>query len=59
MNSMRIEPDIRDCAEAEIRVQHLSAAKAHEVLGWEPGFDLASGLQETIAWYQAFLGVRP
>lgn len=59
MNAIHIEPEIRDCAEAEIRVQHLSAAKAREVLGWEPGFDLASGLRETIAWYQAFLGVRP
>jgi CDP-glucose 4,6-dehydratase len=59
MNAMHIEPDIRDCAEAEIRAQHLSAAKAREVLGWEPAFDLASGLEETIAWYAAFLGDHP
>ncbi len=59
MNSMHIEPEIRACAEAEIRAQHLSAAKAREVLRWEPGFDLESGLKETISWYRAFLGAHP
>lgn len=59
MNSMHIEPEIQACAQAEIRSQHLSAAKARDVLGWEPGFDLESGLGETIAWYRAFLGAHP
>ena len=58
MNAVDVEPEIRSFAKGEIRSQRLSAAKAREVLGWEPGFDLESGLQETISWYQAFLGVR-
>ncbi len=59
MNATHLEPDIRDCARSEIRAQHLSAAKAREILGWEPSFDLRSGLVETIAWYAAFLGDHP
>ncbi len=55
MNSLDIEPEIQNSARAEIRSQHLSAAKAREVLGWEPGCDLETGLRETIAWYRAFL----
>lgn len=55
MDCPHIEPDIRNCAEGEIQSQHLSAAKARDVLKWEPQFDLGSGLSETIAWYRAFL----
>ncbi len=57
-NAMHLEPEIRDCAKAEIRVQYLSAAKAREILEWEPGFGLESGLEETLAWYREFLGTR-
>lgn len=56
MGYLYIEPDIRNCAEGEIRAQHLSAEKARNVLKWEPEFDLESGLRETIAWYRDFLG---
>ena len=59
MNACDLEPDIRDCADGEIRSQRLSAAKAREILGWEPRWDLTGGLTETIAWYEAFLGERP
>ena len=59
MNAEDIEPEIRASARAEIRSQHLSSAKAREVLGWEPGFDLECGLGETISWYRAFLGAHP
>lgn len=55
MDCPHIEPDIRNCAEGEIRSQHLSAAKARDALKWEPQFGLESGLSETIAWYRAFL----
>jgi CDP-glucose 4,6-dehydratase len=51
-----LKPDIRDCADGEIRNQHLSAGKARQVLSWQPEFDLESGLRETIAWYRTFLG---
>lgn len=56
MDCKHIEPDIRNCAEGEIRSQYLSAEKARKVLGWEPVFDLETGLRETIAWYRTFLG---
>lgn len=56
MGCEHIEPDILNCAEGEIRSQYLSAEKARKVLGWEPVFDLETGLRETIAWYRTFLG---
>lgn len=55
MGCAHIEPDIRNCAEGEIRHQHLSAQKAKKVLGWEPAYDLGAGLSETITWYREFL----
>lgn len=55
MDCTHIEPVIRNCAEGEIRSQYLSAAKARDILKWEPAFDLESGLCETMAWYRAFL----
>ena len=56
MNSS-LEPDIRDEASNEIRVQYLSAAKARETLGWSPRFSLDDAFTRTIAWYTDFLGV--
>lgn len=50
-----LAPDVRNAAQAEIRHQHLSAAKARTALKWRPEFDLRRGLRETIAWYRAFL----
>lgn len=58
MSCEDIEPDIRNCAEGEIRNQYLSAAKTMQVLGWEPQFDLEAGLRETIDWYRKFLAGR-
>lgn len=55
MNS-DLKPDIRNEATNEIRHQYLSAAKAHEMLGWHPLFTLDSGLEQTVAWYRNYLG---
>lgn len=55
MGCAHLTPDIRNCAKGEIRSQHLSAAKARNILKWEAAFDLESSLCETIAWYRAFL----
>jgi len=49
-----LTPDIRNEASNEIRHQYLSAAKARELLGWSPLFDLDGGLQRSIAWYVDF-----
>ncbi len=50
-----LKPDIRNEASNEIRHQYLSAAKARDVLGWHPSFDLDEGLSRTIDWYREFL----
>lgn len=50
-----LEPDIRNEPLNEIRSQHLSAAKARTVLGWQPLFTLEDGLTRTIEWYRALL----
>lgn len=49
-----LEPDIRNEASNEIRIQHLSAAKARQVLAWRPLFDLDEGLALTVDWYRGF-----
>jgi len=51
-----LEPEIRNQATNEIRHQYLSAAKARQLLGWKPLFNLDEGLLLTIDWYKAFLG---
>jgi CDP-glucose 4,6-dehydratase len=48
----KLKPEIRDEVKNEIRHQYLSAAKAREVLGWRPLYNLDSGLKETIRWYR-------
>ncbi len=60
MDAGHLEPDVRYAVEGEIHTQYLSAARAREVLGWTPEFDLEAGLRETITWYRAFLaGLQP
>ena len=49
-------PEILASAVGEIPHQALSAAKAKSILGWEPDYDLESGLRETIGWYRELLG---
>ena len=58
----RLEPDVRCEARNEIQHQYLSAAKARQMLAWNPHYTLAGALAETIAWYRnyfaALAGVR-
>lgn len=53
-----LQPDIRNTAANEIPHQYLSAAKARQLLGWTPHFNLLDGLRETIDWYCDFLAVK-
>jgi CDP-glucose 4,6-dehydratase len=46
--------EVRDEASNEILHQYLSAAKAREILRWQPLFSLGEGLRQTIEWYQSF-----
>jgi len=50
-----LRPDVRNEAHNEIQHQYLSAAKAREMLGWSPLYDLDGGLKKTISWYREFL----
>jgi CDP-glucose 4,6-dehydratase len=51
-----LEPDIRNEASNEIRHQWLSAERARKQLRWKPLFTLDQGLENTVRWYQEFLG---
>jgi CDP-glucose 4,6-dehydratase len=51
----KIDPDVRNTAQGEIRDQYLDAAKARKTLGWRASYDLDAGLSETVAWYRALL----
>ncbi len=53
-----VEPVIQNRAVGEIHDQYVSAVKARDALGWSPGYDLDTGLAETIDWYREFLVVR-
>jgi CDP-glucose 4,6-dehydratase len=50
-----LEPVVLGQASHEIRLQHLSAAKARELLAWAPLFTLEEGLTRTVSWYQNYL----
>lgn len=54
--SSGLRPEVRNEATNEIRQQYLSAAKARELLGWQPLFTLDEGLLRTIDWYKDFVG---
>jgi CDP-glucose 4,6-dehydratase len=55
-----LEPLVLGQADKEILCQHLCAARAREVLGWQPLFAFEEGLRRTVAWYSEFLGTgRP
>lgn len=58
MKKTHLNPIVLDQARAEIRDQSLSSQKAREMLGWKHEHSLESGLSETIAWYESFLGER-
>lgn len=50
-----IKPTILGEARNEIPHQYLDAAKARNVLKWQPTYTLEEGLEKTIAWYKNFL----
>jgi CDP-glucose 4,6-dehydratase len=54
MDAEHVEPVVLAEARAEIPHQYLSAAKARQVLGWRPAWDLDRGLRDTIDWYRRF-----
>jgi len=49
-----LQPLVQNQAKHEIKNQYLSAAKARQMLGWQPLFSMDEGLQHTIAWYRGY-----
>jgi CDP-glucose 4,6-dehydratase len=51
-----LKPDIRGTKkpDAEIDEQYLSSKRAKQELGWQPQFNLETGLKETIKWYEDY-----
>jgi len=50
----KLEPEILNKADNEIREQFLNADKARKILKWSPLFTLEQGLNKTIEWYRSF-----
>jgi CDP-glucose 4,6-dehydratase len=59
MNREDLEPVILNQAQGEIRDQHLSAAKARDVLDWRPRYTIDDALLETIEWYREYFSAVP
>ena len=49
-----LEPEVLGEASNEIKHQYLNAAKARDLLAWQPLFTLEEGLSRTIAWYSNY-----
>ena len=50
-----LTPLVLGGADDEIPEQHLSSAKAREVLGWKPAWSLDDALAQTVPWYRDYL----
>lgn len=54
-----LEPIILNTAKSEIQEQFVSGDKARKLIGWSPKHSLSAGLDETVAWYKAYLERNP
>jgi CDP-glucose 4,6-dehydratase len=54
----KLEPNILNEADNEIREQYLNPAKARNVLKWSPLFSLEDGLKKTITWYKNYFATE-
>lgn len=50
-----LKPQVLGEAKNEIKDQSLDATKAHNMLGWQPQWNLETGLSETVGWYRELL----
>jgi CDP-glucose 4,6-dehydratase len=58
MGLTEVAPVVLDTARNEIPAQSVSADRARKVLGWQPTYDLCTGLKDTIAWYRGFPSIH-
>lgn len=54
-----LRPEVLGEASNEIKHQYLDAAKARDLLDWQPLFTLEEGLSRTIAWYRNYFEANP
>jgi CDP-glucose 4,6-dehydratase len=55
-SGLDLEPEIQGTPRpGDIDRQYLDSTAAREELGWEPRWDLDSGLRETYSWYERYL----
>jgi CDP-glucose 4,6-dehydratase len=53
-----LELDVRNEASNEIPEQYLASGRARKLLpGWKPRFGITEGLERTVTWYRALLGL--
>ena len=53
-----LQPVVLDQAQHEIKNQYLDAAKARQVLNWQPLFTMQQGLRSSIDWYRHYFSDR-
>jgi CDP-glucose 4,6-dehydratase len=53
-----LQPVVLGQAQHEIKNQYLYAAKARQVLNWQPLFTMQGGLRRSIDWYRDYFGDR-
>ncbi len=58
MGKSSLIPKVLNEATNEIPRQYLDCSKARRMLDWQPEYTLEDGLQETIAWYKEYLGIK-
>lgn len=54
-----LDPDVRSGEGGETTHRYLSAAKAREVLGWQPRHTVEEAVILSVRWYREYLGAGP
>jgi CDP-glucose 4,6-dehydratase len=49
-----LEPKILNQNSLEVREQYMSCSRARTLLNWTPNYSMTQGLEETVAWYNAY-----
>ena len=54
MERLDLQPKILNEARGEITHQYLSAAKARQMLRWQPKYSIEQAIKETVDWYREY-----
>ena len=58
MQMEHLRPIVKSLASCETRESYLCCAKAEQLLGWRPHYELEHGLRETIGWYEEYFSTE-